>query len=214
MGAKDAKMGLFLKFINQTRKPEGLLGKIMLNGMNFGHAKCADWGLSRLPAARPAKILELGCGGGRNARAMLAAFPGSRVDAIDVSPLAVAKTAKLNAAAVAAGRCSATVGDVAGTPLPSGAYDLATAFETVYFWKDLAKCFARVRDALAPGGLFLICDESDGTDAAARQYERMIEGMKTWTAPELEAALKEAGFSAVRTAHHDSKPWIAVVATK
>ena len=28
-------MGLFKNFINQTRKPEGFLGKIMLKGMNF-----------------------------------------------------------------------------------------------------------------------------------------------------------------------------------
>ena len=44
-------MGLFLKCINQTRKPEGTLGKLMLKGMNFGHAKTADWGMSQLEAA-------------------------------------------------------------------------------------------------------------------------------------------------------------------
>ncbi len=27
-------MGLFQKFVNQTRKPEGFLGKMMVNGMN------------------------------------------------------------------------------------------------------------------------------------------------------------------------------------
>ncbi len=32
-------MGLFKNYINQTRKPEGVLGKAMLNGMNSGHAK-------------------------------------------------------------------------------------------------------------------------------------------------------------------------------
>ena len=41
-------MGLFRKFINQTRKPEGILGKMMVNGMNSGHAKMADWGMSHL----------------------------------------------------------------------------------------------------------------------------------------------------------------------
>ena len=37
-------MGLFRNFVNQTRKPEGFLGKMMVNGMNDGHAKMADWG--------------------------------------------------------------------------------------------------------------------------------------------------------------------------
>ena len=41
-------MGLFRKFVNQTRKPEGVLGKLMVNGMNGGHAKLADWGMSFL----------------------------------------------------------------------------------------------------------------------------------------------------------------------
>ena len=36
-------MGLFKRFVSQTRKPEGVLGKIMLGSMNSGHAKMADW---------------------------------------------------------------------------------------------------------------------------------------------------------------------------
>ena len=31
-------MGLYKKFVNQTRKPEGILGKMMVSGMNSGHA--------------------------------------------------------------------------------------------------------------------------------------------------------------------------------
>ena len=32
-------MGIYKRFVNQTRKPEGYLGKMMVNGMNSGHAK-------------------------------------------------------------------------------------------------------------------------------------------------------------------------------
>ena len=60
-------MGLYKNFVNQTRQPEGTLGKKMVNGMNSGHAKMADWGMSHLPELNPSKILEAGCGGGRNA---------------------------------------------------------------------------------------------------------------------------------------------------
>ena len=42
-------MGLFKDFVSQTRKPEGLLGKMMLGGMNSGHAKLTDWGFLHLP---------------------------------------------------------------------------------------------------------------------------------------------------------------------
>ena len=42
-------MGLFKDYVSQTRKPEGFLGKMMLSGMNSGHAKMADWGFAHLP---------------------------------------------------------------------------------------------------------------------------------------------------------------------
>ena len=60
-------MGLFKNFVSQTRKPEGFLGKLMLNGMNNGHAKMADWGLAHLKSIEPERVVDLGCGGGRNA---------------------------------------------------------------------------------------------------------------------------------------------------
>ena len=59
-------MGIWKAFFNNTRKPEGLLGKCMVGSMNYAHAALADWGLSHLPETGPAKIAELGCGGGRN----------------------------------------------------------------------------------------------------------------------------------------------------
>ena len=42
-------MGLIKKYVNQTRKPEGMLGKLMLRSMNPGHARLADWGMAHLP---------------------------------------------------------------------------------------------------------------------------------------------------------------------
>ena len=42
----------------------------------------------------------------------------------------------------------------------------------------------------------------------------MIDGMKLYTAEDIEKALKSADFSAVNTDHHESKPWITVLARK
>ena len=60
-------MGLFKDYVSQTRKPEGFLGKMMVNGMNGGHARMADWGMSHLKTITPVKIVDIGCGGGRSA---------------------------------------------------------------------------------------------------------------------------------------------------
>ena len=67
--------GILNRFFNQTRKPEGTLGKLMLRGMNSGHAKLADWGFAHLPPMQPQKIVDLGCGAGRNAGEMLKMYP-------------------------------------------------------------------------------------------------------------------------------------------
>ena len=67
---------------------------------------------------------------------------------------------------------------------------------------------------LKPGGYFLICNESDGEDAAGKKFEGIVDGMKCYTADEIGAALKAAGFSEVKGFHHPSKPWITVLAGK
>ena len=207
-------MGLFKDYVSQTRKPEGFLGKMMLSGMNAGHAKLADWGLTHLPAITPTKAVDLGCGGGRNAGELLKKYPEAYVTAIDYSELSVEKARDYNKVMISAGRCTVEQGDVSDLKLPAEAFDLATAFETIYFWPDLEKCFAQVARVLKPGGYFMICNESDGTDAASLKFEKIIDGMKNHTVGEIEAALLNAGISEVKTDHHPSKPWITVLARK
>ena len=207
-------MALLRKFFNQTRKPEGFLGRLMLSGMNSGHAKLADWGLAHLPELSASAAVDLGCGGGRNAGELLKKYPTAHVTAIDYSALCVEKAAQYNRAMIAAGRCTVRQGDVSDLQLPEAAFDLATAFETVYFWPGLETCFAQAAKVLKPGGYFLICNESDGTDPTSAKFETIIDGMKSYTPQEIEAALKAAGFSRVETDHHPAKPWIAVLARK
>ena len=207
-------MGLLKRFFNQTRKPEGVLGALMLRGMNSGHGELADWGFTHLPAMSVAQAVDLGCGGGRNAGELIRKYPQAKVTAVDYSEMSVAKAAVYNKEMIAAGRCTVQQGDVSKLQLPPESFDLATAFETVYFWPGLETCFSQVAKVLKPGGMFLICNESDGLDAAGRKFEKIIDGMKCYTAEELEAALRKAGFSDVRWDHHGKKPWICVLARK
>ena len=207
-------MGLFKKFFNQTRKPEGTLGKLMLKGMNFGHAKTAAWGMSQLKDNAPERILEIGCGGGRNAAELLKKYPDARVTAIDYSPLSVKQTAAYNKDAVLQGRCVIQQGDVSSLDFDDSSFDLATAFETVYFWPGLEKCFEEVFRIMKPGGCFMIVNESDGKDDVGKKFEKMIDGMKLYTAEEIEKSLRSVGFTKVKTIHHGSQPWIAVLAWK
>ena len=207
-------MGLFKDYVSQTRKPEGVLGKLLLGGMNAGHAKLADWGFTHLPDLPVERAVDLGCGGGRNAGELLKKYRGAHVTAIDYSALSVNKAKAYNKAMIAAGRCTVQQGDVSALNLPENAFDLATAFETVYFWPGLIQCFGQVAKVLKDGGHFLICNESDGKDKTGLKFETIIDGMHCYTAEEIETALKKAGFSAVTVDHHPQKPWITVLAQK
>lgn len=202
-------------FFQQTRKPEGFLGKMMVGGMNGGgHAKLADWGMSHIGGIAPASIVELGCGGGRNAGELMKRYPKATLTALDYSDVSVAKAREYNKKAIAEGKCSVVRGNVAELPFENESFDLATAFETVYFWPGLESCFKEVFRVLKPGGTFLVTNESDGTDETSLKFEKIIDGMKCYTAEQLTEYLKAAGFSDIKSDHHPDKPWITVVAKK
>ena len=207
-------MDLIKNYLQQTQKPDGLLGSLMISSMNRHHAKLADWGMSHLVNISPDTIEELGCGGGRNVKVLLKKYPDAKISALDYSTLSVRKTMQTNHRAIMAKRCTVVQGSVAKLPFSSESMDLATAFETIYFWPDLAECFKEVYRTLKPAGFFLICNESDGTDEMGKKCETIIDGMKCYMQDQITACLKQAGFASVEVICHERKPWLAVIAIK
>lgn len=207
-------MGLFKKFFNMTRKPEGFLGKMMINTMNKGHRGVSSWGMGFLEGIEASNICELGCGGGINAARLMKKYPSARLTAVDYSPVSVQKASEMNAAEISSGRCSVLQGDVSELDLPDKPFDLATAFETIYFWPGLEKCFERVCENLSDKGHFLIINESDGTDTTGRKWEKKIDGMTVYTKEQISTALMAAGFSHVADFSHNKLPWLAILAEK
>ena len=67
-----------MSFFENTRKPVGLGGKIMVAMMNFGHSAMAAWGLHFLQPAPDAMVLDCGCGGGANIKTLLKLCPNGR----------------------------------------------------------------------------------------------------------------------------------------
>lgn len=207
-------MGLFKKFVNNTRRPEGFLGAMMIKGMNSGHSKMADWGMDNFPKTEPRNIVDIGCGGGRNASELLRRYNDAFVTAVDYSPLSVQKAKEYNAGNIKAGRCAVREGSAASLGLGDESCELATAFETVYFWQDIEDCFREVYRVLKRSGYFIIVNESDGTDETSIKYQKIINGMKLYTIDDLTEKLKNAGFGEIKAIHHEEAPWIVVAAQK
>lgn len=189
-----------MSFLQNTRKPVGLGGKLMVKGMNSGtHAKLAAWGLDHLTIADDAAILDAGCGGGANVKRLLEAAPIGQVTGLDYSDVSVEETEKVNRTAIRQGRCRVVQGDVSSLPFEDDSFDLVTAFETVYFWPDIEQTFAGIRRVLKPDGVFFICNESNGHDEEALKYSKIIDGMTLYDADQLTDLLKKAGFRDVVT---------------
>lgn len=105
-----------MAFFQNTRKPEGLGGKLMVTMMNHGHASLSAFGLQHIAIQENASCLDLGCGGGANVKKLLARSPQGHVTGLDYSEVSVAKSRKCNAAAIEAGRCEIVLGNVMTSP--------------------------------------------------------------------------------------------------
>ena len=201
-----------MSFFENTRRPVGLGGRIMVSMMNIGHSALANWGMQFLALPADARVLDCGCGGGANIRKLLKKCPQGVVKGIDYSPVSVEKARALNAGAIQEGRCVIWQGSVEQIIFAKDWFNAVTAFETVYFWPDMIKCFYEVHRVLKPGGTFLICNEcADG--ASGEKWEKQIDGMTVYTDAQLKAFLEQAGFCGIEI-HKNKKGWLCVTGRK
>lgn len=202
-----------MSFFENTRRPKGLGGKVMVDMMNLGHRALAEWGMRFLDVSADARVLDCGCGGGANIRALLKKCSQGIVKGIDYSPVSVKKARWLNQAAIQEGRCVVWQGSVEHIIFAKDWFDVVTAFETVYFWPDLPRCFREVYRVLKPGGTFLICNECGGDNAGDEKWTEKIGGMTIYMDVELKAYLEQAGFRNIQV-HKNERGWLCITARK
>jgi tRNA (cmo5U34)-methyltransferase len=127
-------------------------------------------GLSRRP---PGRVLDLGAGTGLLARFVAQAFPAAHLTLLDGAGAMLAQARERLGE-----RASYVVGDFVD-PLPEGPWDAIVSALAIHHLDDPGKrdLFARVRAALAPGGVFVnaeqVAGESAWLDAVyAERHER------------------------------------------
>lgn len=201
---------LFHRLLQNTRRPEGFLGRIILRSMNRGHAPLIAWGLTHLSWQPDWTVLDIGCGGGAALAEILRRCPQGKAYGVDASPESVAFARKTNRTDLDT-RCFIRQGTAGHLPFSSDAFDAATAFETVYFWEDLPAAFADTCRILKPAGRFLICCEA--SDPANTYWSSRIDGMTVRTADELRRLLEQAGFTDIALYRHGREA-ICLVAVK
>ena len=207
-------MNIVKRFFNNTRKPEGILGRIIAVSMNLGHSSVSKWGIRHIENIQAERIIDLGCGGGKNVNRLLKKFPCAKVAGLDYSDISVKKTSKLNKKEIRKGRCRVVKAGVDNIPFKSDTFDLAAAFETVYFWPGPVKSFMEVNRILKENGIFMIVNESDGKGKYDEKWSRYIDGLRIYSVKQLADYLKEAGFREVISSHEIEKHRICIIAKK
>ena len=202
-----------MSFFQNTCKPKGIGGKIMVHMMITGHSSMAEWGFTHMEIQSDNVCLDIGCGGGANVRKLLEKSPYGKVTGIDYSEISVEKTRKINKAGIESKRCEILQGDVMKLPFRGETFDVITAFETIYFWPDISEAFKKVYKILKIGGTFMICNESNGENPKDEKWTKIIQGMKIYNSEQIEKSLEDAGFRGVKV-DKTKKGWICVVVKK
>ena len=207
-------MNVLKKVFNNARKPQGVIGRIMVTGMNGNaHAMLAKWALSSVTINDDSRVLDIGCGGGGNIARLRQLCPNGFVAGIDYSPVSVKKSIEVNVAAIARKKCDVKEGNVASLPYGDEEFDLVTAFETVYFWPTIEDSFRQVLRVLKPGGRFVIVNEADGEEQVIK-WDKVVDGMHTYNSAELQEHLTNAGFADTDILHDQKKHRLCMTAYK
>ena len=199
--------------ITQCMKPHGEEGLETIENMNENHREISEFAFECIDVNGDERILDIGCGGGVNIEKFLK-LTSNNVDGLDYSEVSVASSIERNIDAVDNGRCTVIQADVQDMPIDDESYDLATAFETIYFWPEIQETFKEVSRVIKPNGRFMIAQGTDGNHPDDEKWLATVEGMSVYTSPELERYLLDAGFKSVESYIKENDYILVVIAQK
>ena len=159
------------------------------------------------------RVLDVGSGLGGPARVM-AACSGCRVTALELQADLDRVGQSLTARCGLAGNVDHVCGDVLETALAPGGHDAVVSWLALYHIADPARLFARLADAVAPGGGLYVEDFhrlGDFTDREQTVLDRVLYAQSVPPRDDYIATVEAAGFSDVRFTDMTA-PWADFVA--
>lgn len=180
----------------QLRKPSGLLGWCIGNGMARGNKHEASWTVSLLDLQPEGRVLEIGFGPGVSTQYASEKASKGFVAGIDHSETMVQAARRRNATAIKAGRIDLKQGDVSSLPYPDESFDKVFSIHSIYFWAKPVDCLKELRRILKPGGLLAITIKPK--DKWTERQRRESSVMTLYFGTDLAAMFSDAGFRDVR----------------
>jgi SAM-dependent methyltransferase len=203
-------------FMDQFRCPKGAQGMIVAEFMNKIHSTLSTWGLRYAKIEPEYVILDVGCGGGKNISRLAKKANGGKVYGLDYSPDMVEFSKGENRKLIEQGKVEVVEGSVENMKFPDNSFDLVTAVETYYFWRNIPKAILEIKRVLKPTGKLLIISEMiiDGdyevknADMIKKAHVRLL------PSEEIQSMLQFAGFAEVKAFRKNKSAWNAILAEK
>ena len=189
-----------MSFTDNFGHPKGILGRIMLVSMDREHLPMAKWAFEQIRFPQSGTIADIGCGGGYNIRRMLTMSKNSNFAGLDISQESVRKANKINKEELGK-RVQIILVSAEKLPFKDGSISLVTAFETVFFWKEIGKCFGEILRVLKAGGEFAVINNYGGPEA---DWEKKVPCMTRYTAEQISELMAKAGFSRITSNKKDN----------
>lgn len=187
-------MGLARKLTSQFRKPDGLLGHIVVFFMTKMTSKQNQWVLSLSRIRKEDHVLEIGFGPGKTIGALSELARDGKVVGMDFSESMVKKAQKYNKTSIDRGLVELICCDVRSIPYDTASFDKVIGLNVMYFWKNPLENLTEIKRVLKPGGsAFLYISSADATASFERKCEKGT--FTSYSKDEGLQLFQEAGFN-------------------
>lgn len=177
----------------QARHANGVLGRFIAFVMARETFADNQRAIESLHIEKGDRVLDVGCGHGRNLAAIACKASEGSVAETDPSDLMAQIAVQRNRALVKAKRVSIVIATAADLPFPNETFDKALCVHVIYFWKDVASSFREIARVMKPGATLALVFRTDADAAAVHAFPADVYSFRSL--PEVTGALESVGFA-------------------
>ena len=200
----------------QSRKPSGLLGRLMGSLMNWRHRPLSRWTIELMNIRPDDFVLDIGCGGGMAIKEIAKIAKVGVVAGVDYSKIMVQQALKRNATAVQAMRVVIKYASISNLPFEDESFDKACAIESFNFWPEPIAGLKEVHRVLRCKGLVAIATGWSKEIPNHQKYVAMAHKMRfsLYSGPEMVEMLTAAGFPRAYFELKAGSNWLCAIGVK